>query len=579
MSGPTLDVQSLISPDILASDIANKWHEWDNYRSGWKDEKVELRNYIYATDTRTTTNSKLPWSNSTTTPKLTQIYDNLKANYTAALFPKNKWMKWEADSSDGLDREKANVIQAYMENKLRQSKFTLTMDKLIDDFILYGNCFASVEFERDYVVDTDTGLTTTKYLGPKLVRVSPYDIVFNPIASDFTETPKIIRSLKSLGELKSEIAEGDTYFSAVFDRILTNRREVSGQTSTEKSEGFIADGFSSLQNYYNSGYIELLTYFGDIYDPTSGTLKKNRKVIVVDRAYVIYDEEIDSWLGEAPIHHAGWRNRQDNLYAMGPLDNLVGMQYRIDHLENLKADVFDLIAYPIQVIYGDVEDYKYEPGSKIYVGEEGRVEHLRPDATALQADMQINVLESKMEELAGAPKQAMGIRTPGEKTAFEVQTLQNSAGRIFQHKAAKLEAEFIEPILNTMLEAARRSMTSREEIRIFDDPTGAFLFQEITREDIVSKGKIVPIGARHFAERAQKVQDLNSLLQIRASDPSIAVHISGKALAKRLTEEVGEPDAFGENIGVTEQMETQEAASDAEADVMENQQMKMEQGL
>jgi hypothetical protein len=41
---------------------------------------------------------------------------------------------------------------------------------------------------------------------------------------------------------------------------------------------------------------------------------------------------------------------------MGPLDNLVGMQYRIDHLENLKADVFDLIAFPPLKIKGYVED-------------------------------------------------------------------------------------------------------------------------------------------------------------------------------------------------------------------------------
>jgi hypothetical protein len=27
---------------------------------------------------------------------------------------------------------------------------------------------------------------------------------------------------------------------------------------------------------------------------------------------------------------------------MGPLDNLVGLQYRIDHLENAKADALDL---------------------------------------------------------------------------------------------------------------------------------------------------------------------------------------------------------------------------------------------
>ena len=55
---------------------------------------------------------------------------------------------------------------------------------------------------------------------------------------------------------------------------------------------------------------------------------------------------------------------------MGPLDNLVGMQYRIDHLENLKADVFDQIAYPIIKIRGDVEDFDFEPAARIYMGEE-----------------------------------------------------------------------------------------------------------------------------------------------------------------------------------------------------------------
>jgi hypothetical protein len=74
------------------------------------------------------------------------------------------------------------------------------------------------------------------------------------------------------------------------------------------------------------------------------------------------NEENPSWLGKCPIFHAGWRERPDNLYAMGPLDNLVGMQYRIDHLENLKADVFDQIAYPILKIRGDVEDFDFEPG-------------------------------------------------------------------------------------------------------------------------------------------------------------------------------------------------------------------------
>ena len=44
---------------------------------------------------------------------------------------------------------KRDVIQAYMENKIRQSDFTTTVSKLLNDYIQYGNCFATVEFTRD----------------------------------------------------------------------------------------------------------------------------------------------------------------------------------------------------------------------------------------------------------------------------------------------------------------------------------------------------------------------------------------------------------------------------------------------
>lgn len=576
MSKPTLDVEHLISPEGLATDIGNKFQEWNSYRSQWLGEKKELRNYLFATDTTTTSNKALPWMNSTTTPKLTQIYDNLKANYEAALFPNSNYIRWEADDLDSDDGRKRKIIQAYMDNKLRQSKFIIEARRLIDDYIMYGNAFASVSWEANYnKVGEDI---IAGYIGPVVKRISPNDIVFDPSASSFNKTPKIVRSLIGLGELRRDIENGAEWKQQVFDRILTNRSEVNGGTSLEKSEAFVADGFSSIEHYYGSSYVELLTFYGDIYDTVSGELKENRMITVVDRAYVIQDEPIPSWLGRDPIYHAGWRARPDNLYAMGPLDNLVGMQYRIDHLENLKADVFDQIAMPMLKIQGDVEDFEYRPLGRIYLGEEGDVAPLVPDATALNADMQIQVLENKMEEMAGAPRQAMGIRTPGEKTAFEVQSLQNAAGRIFQHKAAQFEMEFVEPIMNAMLEAARRNMDVEDTIRVYDDPTGANFYASVTREDITAKGSIVPVGARHYAERAQRVQNINQLMSFKGM-PDVGVHLSGKKVAELLAYEIGEEDLYGENIAVDEQLETQGRMQDAEADMLENMQINAEEGL
>ena len=572
----TLDVSQLISPHQKASQIANQFDEWNNFRGPWIEEKKELRNYVYATDTRTTGNAKLPWSNSTTTPKLTQIYDNLKANYTASLFPSNDWMEWQGTDNDGATKAKRDFIQAYMENKLAQSDFRNVVDRLVDDFILAGNCFATVEWDRNFT-ELESGESVEGYIGPRLVRISPYDIVFDPTASDFASTPKIVRSIKTLGEVQADFEKKG--MMDTFDEMIRVRNEVGAAVNTTKSEGFVADGFGSIENYYGSSYVEFLTFYGDMYDRHEGKLHRNRIITIVDRAYVVEDMANPSWLGTAPVFHAGWRSRPDNLYAMGPLDNLVGMQYRIDHLENLKADVFDQIALPMLKIRGDVEDFEYMPAGRVYIGEEGDVTPLVPDATALNADFQIQALENKMEELAGAPRQAMGLRTAGEKTAFEVQTLDNAANRIFNHKTAKFEMEFLEPALNAMLEAARRNMNFLDTISVVDDDTGVQLFQQITKEDIAAKGKLVPMGARHFAEKAKRMQTLQQIMQLKSMDPTVGAHMSGKLIAKIFSEELDEQALFGENISVFEQMETQKAALDAEADMQEDLEVKAEQGL
>lgn len=582
MAGKTIDMKLIISPDNVATEIADRWRLWNQQRVGKLEEWKELRNYLFATDTRKTSNSSLPWKNSTTVPKLTQIRDNLHANYMAALFPQNKWMRWTADDKASNDKIKREVIQAYMENKVKQSEFEVTMSKLVLDYIDYGNCFATVDYESNFT-ELESGEIIPGYIGPSVVRISPYDIVFNPVAAEFKKSPKIIRSLLTLGEVKKMVEENPDkeYMSKVFDRMIGTRNAIQGYSDSDlhKNDGFIVDGFGSIREYYESDYVEILTFYGDIYDKATNTFLKNRIIKVVDRSYILHDVPNPSWLGTSPIFHVGWRERPDNLYAMGPLDNLVGMQYRIDHLENLRADVFDQIAFPVIKIKGDVEDFDFQPGSRIYCGDEGDVSYLVPDATALAADNQIAMLENRMEQLAGAPREAMGIRTPGEKTAFEVSSLQNAAGRIFQNKTQHFEKIFVEPILNAMLEAARRNMDTSDTIRIFDDQINTIVFETITKEDITAKGKIVPMGARHFAERAQRLQNLQQLWQIKAQDPSVAVHMSGKEFARILSEELGEKNLFGENISIYENYDTQRAAQEVQVIAEEDNMIAMEQGI
>ena len=554
------------TPDKLATRISDMWVMWDSARNTWKSDKQELRNYLFATSTRSTTNAQLPWKNSSVTPKLTQIRDNLHANYMAALFPNENWFYWESTDKNQQVYKKRSAIINYMKQKLKASNFQLLISRLVYDYIDFGNVFVTHDYMRDVVG------TTVRYVGPKAYRLDPHDVVMNPVADEFNNAPVVRRMLKSVGDFLHDIETKPAlgYDKSVVNKVMEFRRELRDDAEMRKSTNLSIDGFGSIDEYLNSDMVELLEFWGNIYDPDTQKLYKNQIITVVDRMYVIRMKENDNWIGGKPMYHCGWRLRPENLWAQGPLDQLVGLQYRIDHLENLKADVFDLIAYPVIKVKGNtVEEFEYSPGEMVFCGDEGDIEFLRPDATALQADIQINELMNRMEELAGAPKQAMGIRTPGEKTKYEVQSLENAAGRIFQSKVSWFERNILEPLLNGMLADAISNFEGIERIRSVDEDFGTEIFVEVTKDDLMANGKLYPMGARHFAEQARFIQELTQTMSVVQALPTVAAHISGKAVAKALEENMGwgNYNIVRDNVSIMEQAETQRLINQAAEDI------------
>lgn len=557
------EINGLLQPSAMSSFVVNKYVSWRGDRNQWMEDMKELRNYLFQTDTTQTTNSQLGWKNKTSIPKITQIRDNLHANYMAALFPNDNWFKWEAASRKAAVRENARLIEAYMRQKIRESGFKRAVSEALYDYIDYGNAFGEVTYEVENHT-TPAGLPINKFQGPKLHRISPLDILFDISAGSFEHSAKITRTIVSMGSLL-EAGKTDPAFAWVNEAVADTGRVRSflngyGDSDLDKSEGIGIDGFGSLSTYYSSDMVELLEFEGDTFDRDTQEVQCNRRVIVMDRRVVVHDAPMESWLGKSNKEHVGWRLRPDNLMAMGPLDNLVGMQYRLDHLENLKADVFDQIAHPVVYQKGLVEDWDWGPGERIYGDVDSDVQVLSPDTTALNADFQKQQLMQDMEQLVGAPREAMGIRTPGEKTAFEVSSLQNAAGRLFQSKITWFEEHFIEPLLNQMLEAARRNVNTVETIKVLGDDFAIEQFLNITPEVLNNKGKLYPVGARHFAKEAQITQNLIGFVNSGAySDPAVAVHISGLKIAELMEETLGleEFELVSPNIRVAEQQQSQ----------------------
>jgi hypothetical protein len=576
LSQKVLQLNDIIMPDQLGCEIARYWHEWDMFRQQKKNDWREIRKYVYATDTQTTSNNVLPWKNTTTIPKLTQIFDNLRANYMASMFPNAKWLQWEGSTQADETRDKVNAIKAYMLYVINQRDFKTTIGALVDDYILHGNTLVTPEWRDDRVEQPDR--MQTGYVGPIAKRLSPWDTVFNPTSPSVEQSPKIVRSIVTLGDLKELIErqsqdEGELEAAEKLFAYLMEVRRTATQYAGDlqvQDDFYYVDGFSSFRHYLSGDYAEVLTFYGDLYDRESGEFLKNHIIQVVDRHKIIRKEPNPTHFGYPPIFHTGWRTRPDNLWAMGPLDNLIGMQYRIDHIENLKADLFDLTVFPPLKIKGYVEDFEWAPFERIHVGEEGDVELLNAQVDPLRVNFELQALEAKMEEMAGAPKEAMGFRTPGEKTAYEVQRLENAAARIFQSKIAQFEEQILEPLLNGMLELAQRRM-DETTVRVIDDEYKVATFLTLTAKDITGAGRIRPMAARHFVERAERIQNLSNFFASSVGmSPEVQAHFSSVELARLFEEllDLENRNMVQPYIRLTEQAEAQQIMMQHEEDNM-----------
>jgi hypothetical protein len=567
VTGKVLELSNVISPDLLATRLTERWVQWDTLRQVQKTDWEEVRRYVYATDTTVTTNNQLPWKNKTTKPKLCQISDNLYANYIATMFPQQgKNVIWEANELNSASVEKRNSIENYMTWCMDQASFKQEIDKLVLDYIHFGNAFGTVEW-TDKRVELPNK-TQVGFVGPSIRRISPLDIVMNPTAESFIESPKIVRSIISLGELRDLLDrmtndENRETLENLYKYLIDIRfhaRTFQGDW-IQRDHLYQMDGFTSFRAYLLSEFVEILTFYGDWYDFYTDHFEKNRVITVIDRHKLIDNKPNPSYFGYPPIFHSPWRRKVDNLWGMGPLANLIGLQYRLDHLENMRADVIDLTTYPVQKIKGFVEEYTWQPGEKIFMGEEGDVELVQPETSIVNANLELKETEDGMEVYAGAPREAMGFRTPGEKTKYEVQTLENAAARIFQNKIKQFEEQIVEPLLNAMLEMARRNLTGSTVIKVFDDQQKALSFQELTVEDITGIGRIKPMAARHYAEQAQLIQNLT---QLSASPlwQTVQPHFSGVNLAKMFERNFNleEYKLVFPYVALTEQMQGQQQA-------------------
>ena len=529
---------------------------------------AEIDSYLHATDT-SMLEGGTNFDHKTHLPILSELHEDLIAIVYSTLFPHDDWLSWKGFEINAITKQIRQKVLSYIKQCHSMNGFNVEMRKVVDDLVRYGNCFGQGYYKNNSM--ESAGGMISGYAGPATKRISPYDIAFNPVAKEFSKTPKIIRELLTMGdfyEFVSSASEEDCCISEEELSEIMKRRTGGNNDYSEryKEKQYIPAGFGSIDEYYTSGYIELLWFYGDIFNDTDGTFSKKRCVVVVDRDTVVIDKEE---LFPA-IFKGSWTPRPDNLWSQGPLDKVVGINYMINHRENSKNDAIDKFTYPDRAYVGDVEEiYDEVTGHTKYIMPEGgSVSDIRPDSTVLTFDNQIMMHRDLARTSARLPQQLAGFRTAGEKTATEVQSLNDGAFRGSINKAGQLEEDFIEPLVQAEIRIAKDNYSSIIKV-LEEDEDGILLTTQITEEDLSANGKLIPHGSKRFSRQLQQLQGLTQLANTQIGQ-MVAPHINTYNLAKTVEELYGF-DKFGfvnKFASIDEQMEAEERSMLAQQEMV-----------
>lgn len=567
MSGEVVSYRPLEEDSDIAAFVTQLWSKYDNYKEGVMERWHEVQEYRNATDTTEISSSSNVGDHTVHIPIIEKIAPQLEAIILQTLIPHDDWFDFTAYDRASAKAEKKHLIKEYLKNRYRVSDLQLTLSKWVSDIVDTGNAFLHLGFENN--IRTKNG--KVRYVGPATTRISPYDIVFDPVCTSFHESWKVVREVITVGELYKRSKNGQ-FSEGVVDELLNDRNHFMAQShnQTKKDAQYVPTGFNSIQAYYESGYIELLWFYGSIYDTQNKELLENRTIVVADNKHVVHNEETPSWDGKPYITHTGWQPRQDNLWYRGPLENLIGMNYIANHRENAKETALDKMIEPDTFISGDVEPlYDEDTGQITYLNPDGggQVVEIGVNSQFLQFDTQISVMRNLCLDTIGLPPEFLGFRTAGEKTLGEVTVLQEGAMRPFLHKLKNIEKS-LEFMLNAHLQLTYANVGDVTQIALPSMRSGALMDTVLTKKDFEVNGGFVPRGASRFSQKQKFMADL---IQINSTGlmQLVAPHMSSLATARKVEDflEVGGEGLIKPWAQITEQGEAEMARLDVQRSI------------
>jgi hypothetical protein len=449
------------------------------------------------------------------------------------------------------DHEKAQIIEAFLRQKLQETGFYEKYSLFLKQAIVIGNSVAAVPWRQKTRKSRETrpitlfGVTVGRekietesivYEGPDFEVLDMFDFLIDPDEPDF-ENAKIIRRVeRSLAELKR---------SGVYQNLDDLHPQVSAEDShkTSKRQAFgISSGILG-QSATRKQNVTLYEAWGDFF--IGEKYFENYVCVVANGNRLIRFEPNPYDCGMKPFVFTTFVPVPNEVYGIGAIEKSLGLQHAINTLTNQKLDVINIsinnpFTYLINDDVFDPDTVVTRPGALIPVKSHDTLRPIQYLNNFTVAFNEIADLKEEINQATGAFKFLTGdMSSDAGRTATEVTALVSGGHQKFSSFTKHLENTSLEPALQLVFEHAKQFLNKPETLRLVREDCSTAFQQILPGLLQAADCQFKIVGSEATLLKAQELAALLEFIRLVQSDPMVREQVDVTELYKKIYRRLG----------------------------------------
>lgn len=501
------------------------------------------------------------WRHKISQAKAYDVVETAIPYFKSATFPNEDWFDLRpVVPIPGEDVELfVRIMKAFIKSKLDTANFKRNWEVFLRQLCITGTSVISLPWRMEtkhttqniLVRGTDgnelieRNLEKIVYNAPDMVVEDIFDIWLDPDSDDPNTCDFIRRFTLRRGEITRLIRDG------VYPKATVG--DVKRLKAWRRGRG---DERNDVDNFYHVETSALTTDVIEIFE-FWGTLEVMDEelydVVITWSGNTLLRVESNPYRGGRPFVFGRYTPIVQSPYGWGMLSPVLGNLHELNTLANCRLDGLEVTLQPTMLLQNDgtadPADITVEPGKVISVGNIDGVRQLIMNNDFAAVSIQEEQLREEAIERRTGTSSFVGT-APGRSgervTASEVEATQSAGGSRLSGVYENIEREALYAVIQKCYDFAQQFQSYDEIVSVHGEDAQEILYAQVGMEQLAFNMQVIPIGAKHIANKEYGIRQLTDWLAVVNSTPQLAQYINWHEVAREVTRKFVEenPERF-----------------------------------